>query len=75
MGEANRFLRYQNEYEYKMSAFGRGIVKELLNQCSQNEKEFFNRMYGSIDKLPLEKMRHAYSQCKNTLEGKKELTK
>lgn len=45
----------------------RAIVAEKLDQCTEKEVVLFNRMYGSINDVPFDKMQWAYIQCCNTL--------
>jgi hypothetical protein len=57
----------------KANKFKREQLRELLNQCTQEEIAVFNQMYVSIDKIPDNKMDHAYQQCLNTI-GTREYT-
>ena len=43
-------------------------LREKLNKCTQKQIDFFNRMYGSVDKIPFEKMIRAEEQIDRTLE-------
>lgn len=51
--------------------FKREKIRELLNQCTEPQKDIFNRMYKSIDAIPESKMDNAYDQCCRTLEKNK----
>jgi hypothetical protein len=51
----------------KAREFKREQLRELLKQCTEGEIAVFNQMYVSIDKIPDNKMDHAYQQCLNTL--------
>jgi hypothetical protein len=42
-------------------------LRDLLNQCTDKQKKFFNRMYGSVDTIPDEKIDWAIQQCENTI--------
>lgn len=53
----------KDEFEERV----RKIVHEKLLECSDEQIKFFNRMYGDIEKLSLEKMRTAYYQCVRTI--------
>jgi hypothetical protein len=55
------------EFDAKVYDFKKELIRELLSRCTNEQVDFFNRMYGSIDDIPEEKMRHAYSQCKTTV--------
>jgi len=61
----------KQEFDVKVLEFKRGLVEELLDQCTKDQKEFFNRLYGGIDKLKEDSMSTAYDQCKRTLEKNK----
>lgn len=54
--------------------FKREKIRELLNQCTEAQIGMFNRMYGSIDTIPNEKMDRAYDQCLRTIEKNKQST-
>ena len=56
-----------NELQQKATEFKREELREVLMQCTSKQIELFNRMYGSIDEIPEEKMDWAYTQCINTL--------
>jgi len=47
---------------------GRDKLKELLTQLPDTWIETFNRMYGSVDEIPLDKMDWAIQQCERSLE-------
>jgi len=55
------------EFDAKVKEVKRGMVRELLEQCTPDQIKFFNRMYGSIEKISEANMRHAYRQCKATI--------
>jgi hypothetical protein len=40
---------------------------ELYNQCTEPQQEIFNRMYGSTDTIPEEKINWAIQQCERTI--------
>ncbi len=44
---------------------------ELLNQCTENQQAFFNRMYGSRDTISKEKIDWAIQQCERTIKENK----
>ena len=56
-----------NEFDNKSKEYKRKLVRDLLVQCTDEQQKFFNRMYGSIETISEDKMRHAYSQCERTL--------
>ena len=50
-----------------LEELGRNKLKELLNQLPSDWVNKFNRMYGSVDDVPLEKMDWAIQQCERSL--------
>lgn len=46
----------------------REVLKKLLAQCTEAQRKFFDRLYGSIDKIPYEKMDHAITQAQRSVE-------
>jgi len=46
---------------------GRDKLKELLAQLPDTWIGMFNRMYGSVDEIPLDKMDWAIQQCERSL--------
>ena len=60
------------EFDSNIAEIKRKMIRELLDQCTEGEVDLFNRMYGSIDVIPEEKMSWAYTQCKRTVDKKKE---
>lgn len=47
---------------------GREKLKELLAQLPDEWVAMFNRMYRSVDVIPLEKINWAIQQCERSLE-------
>lgn len=47
----------------------REILRKALSKCTDKQISMFNRMYGSVDKIPYEKMDWAYSQIMKSLKG------
>ena len=45
----------------------REVLRELLNQCTDKQIEFFNRMYIDIEVIPYDKMDFAIRQCEATI--------
>ena len=56
------------EFNEKVRDFKRELVADLLKRCTEKQREFFNKMYGSIETIKENKMRHAYYQCRRTVE-------
>jgi len=53
-----------------LEILGRDKLMELLKSCSNEEIDIFNRMYGSVETIPLAKMDWAIQQCERTLKNK-----
>lgn len=47
-------------------------LKDLLNKCTEPQVNLFNRMYGSIETIPEEKIDWAIQQCESTVKKNKE---
>jgi hypothetical protein len=45
----------------------RNIIFHKLNKCTPAQKEIFNRMYKSIDKIPFNKLKWAEQQIDRTI--------
>lgn len=45
----------------------RNELSILYEQCTEKQQLFFNRMYGSVEKIPAEKIEWAISQCQRTI--------
>ena len=42
-------------------------LHNLLDQCTKEQQAFFDRMYGSRDTIPEEKIDWAIQQCERTI--------
>lgn len=62
---SNEFL---NEFDSKGKEFKRELIRKALSGCTEKQIDLFNRMYGSIEVIKEDKMRHAYNQCRRTQE-------
>ena len=51
----------------KVEEFERNELKSLLDQCKPEQIAFFNRLYGSIETIPSEKIPRAIEQCEQTI--------
>ena len=60
----------QQEFNSGIVEIKRAKIKKLLDQCTDAEVNLFNRMYGSIDVIPEEKMSWAYTRCKRTVDNR-----
>ena len=56
----------------RIDDFKKEQLRLLLNQCTSEQINFFNRMYGSIDEIKQEKILHAIRQCERQIEKNKE---
>lgn len=59
---------YRSVFKSKVFELKRKLIKEYLDQCTPDQITLFNRMYGSLDKIPEDKTEHAYCQCRRTVE-------
>ncbi len=55
---------YQEEY----ASHSRELLRDKLIKCTDKQVEVFNKMYGSIDKIAIDKMEWAYNQICLTLQ-------
>jgi len=53
------------EKDYKKGR--REVLRGLLNQCTDKQKEMFNRMYVSVDKISDKKINRAVQQVEATI--------
>lgn len=56
---------------HKVIEFKRDIIKDFLAQCTKEQVNLFNRLYGSVDTIPENKMDWAIEQCERTVENNK----
>ena len=63
----NQYEEIGKEFDSKTGDFARNLIRELLDQLPKGYQDKFNRIYGSIETIEIEKMRHAYYLCKNSL--------
>jgi len=61
------------EFDRQVKEFKRGLVRELLAQCTSEQQAFFDRLYKGIEHIKEEQMRNAYDQCSRTLAKNKAL--
>ena len=55
----------------RIAKFKHDELRKLLSQCLAGEIELFNRMYGSIDDIPEEKINWAIEQCERAIDRRK----
>jgi len=51
----------------RLEELGRNELRELLGQCSEGQMQMFNRLYKSVDVIPLDKMNCALDQVERTI--------
>jgi hypothetical protein len=51
----------------RVTEFKRQMMRDFLAQCTEAQVDLFNRMYGSVDKIPEDKMDWAIQQCERTV--------
>lgn len=51
----------------KVIEFKRDMIRDFLGKCTEAQVNLFNIMYGSVDKLPTDKMDWALQQCERTV--------
>ena len=56
----------------RLEEIGREKLRELLAQCTEEQVALFNRMYRSVDAIPLGKINWAIRQCERTIEKNKD---
>ena len=56
----------------KITAYKMTELHKLLNQCTEEEEAKFDRMYGSRDTIPEDRIDWAIYQCERTIEKRKE---
>jgi hypothetical protein len=59
-GESHELQKMANDFK-------RECIRELLDQCTEKQIEFFNKMYKSIEQITEDKMYRAYDQCLRTI--------
>lgn len=59
------------EFETKVREYKRGLIKELLSQCTEPQKAFFDRLHESIETIKEDRMKDAYYQCLRTIKNNK----
>jgi hypothetical protein len=68
-------MNFKNDFDKLTADFQRERVRELLKQCTEAEKNLFNRIYKSLDEVKAEDLRNAYRLCFNTIKSKQQETK
>ena len=51
----------------EIELFRKEKLKSLYEQCTKPQQDLFNRMYGSLEKIPLDKVDWAIQQCERTI--------
>lgn len=55
--------------QQKIDDFERESLRVILNMCTESQINFFNRLYGSIDTIPKEKIPWAIKQVERTIKN------
>ncbi|KKN03788.1 hypothetical protein LCGC14_1104250 [marine sediment metagenome] len=61
-------LEYKEEFNRLIDDYARSILRKKLSMANSQQIELFNRLYKSIDEIPLDKMAWAYSQVMRTVD-------
>lgn len=64
-------MQPEKEFDSKVKDFKRDLVRGLLDQCTEAQQIFFDRLYKGIEQLEEKNMKIAYGQCARTLEKAK----
>jgi len=64
---ANLYGRLLDVSPNKLKKLGRDKLRELLGQCTEEQVNMFNKIYTSVDVIPLEKMDRAIDQVERTI--------
>lgn len=56
-----------NKFEEECLHFGREKLRGLLAKCTEGQVGMFNRMYKSVNVIPLERINLAIQQCERTI--------
>jgi hypothetical protein len=56
----------------QIEQFTRNLLQQQLNYCTLGQVGVFNRMYGSVAKIPMSKVRRAFEQIEATHQKNKE---
>lgn len=62
---------YSKEFDQKIMEYKKSLLKPILEQCTDGQKDMFARMYTNIDSMKEVSMRHAYGQIKRSLSNNK----
>lgn len=60
-------MDYRKGFDDEVTSFAREILRAKLERCKPNQIDLFNKMYVSIDEIPMAKMNWAYHQVCVTL--------
>lgn len=52
----------------KIDQFKRQTLRDLLDQCTEPQKNLFKRMYGTVSTMDKSKIDWAIQQCERTIE-------
>lgn len=63
-----------SNFQKEMDDFARQQLQKLYDQCTPEQQAFFNRMYKSVQEIPLNKINWAAQQCERTIAKNNALT-
>ena len=58
----------------RIEAHKRKVLKDLYDQCTKEQRNFFDRMYVSLEIIKETQLNWAIQQCERTIDGNKEKT-
>lgn len=56
----------------EIKEYRKNKLKELFNQCSSAQQDFFNRLHGSLDTIRESSIDWAIQQCERTIKINKD---
>lgn len=68
MSEEEKLPDYNGDFKRHFEELGRDMLREYHDQLLPAQLVLFNRMYGSIEKIPFDKMAWAYYQVRRTVD-------
>ncbi len=61
------YERLLNVSPDRLEKLGREKLRDLLTQCTEGQVQMFNKLYKSVDVIPLDKMNCALNQVERTI--------
>ena len=60
-------IMIKDPFDVKVEEFKRNELRKLYVQLTEKQQKFFNRLWGSVDKIPEDKIHIGVSQCEKTI--------